>query len=371
MNSCAFWNRYRGTSKNFPARAFGLGVTSRVIVGALTEQVWPLALPVLEGGDGRSGLQFRLRKLAVVKVDVALDRLLQVFAAVEAVALQDIFDPAVEPLDHAVCLRPHRRGQAMLDAKLGVEQVELVLTGGAALAQAEQPVGEGLSVVGQHASDLHRGGTFEIAEEPACVGRGLCRVDAHEDPPRRAVDGHEEIASRGFVCHLGQILDVDVQIAGLVGLEGAVCRLRLLRLQRLQVAHPMTAQAAVEARARGTRVEELAHHGQQIIKRQEKRLAQRNCDGFLRRGQRRLQLVWRMAPVVNVVATPPLPDRLLGDPIALGHLQRRLRARLNSSADLRRRRRLLVQRDQHPSTPSQTSRRIDLAMNRAVRRGSM
>jgi hypothetical protein len=51
--------------------------------------------------------------------------------------------------------------------------------------------------------------------------------------------------------------------------------------------------------------------------------------------------------------------------------QRRLRARLNRSADLRRRRRLLVQRDQHPSTPSQTSRRIDLAMNRAVRRGSM
>jgi len=34
-----------------------LGVTSRVIVDALPEQVGPLALPVLEGVDGRSALQ--------------------------------------------------------------------------------------------------------------------------------------------------------------------------------------------------------------------------------------------------------------------------------------------------------------------------
>ena len=34
-----------------------LGVTSRVIVDALPEQLWPLALPVLECPDGRSALQ--------------------------------------------------------------------------------------------------------------------------------------------------------------------------------------------------------------------------------------------------------------------------------------------------------------------------
>ena len=58
-----------------------LTVTSRVIVEALREQVWPLALPVLEGSDGRSGLECRLRKLAVAMVYVAQDRLLQVLAA--------------------------------------------------------------------------------------------------------------------------------------------------------------------------------------------------------------------------------------------------------------------------------------------------
>lgn len=61
-------------------------------------------------------------------------------------ALQDVLDPAVEALDHAVGLWPHRRREAVLDARLGAEQVEFVLFCGGALAQAEEPVGEGLSV---------------------------------------------------------------------------------------------------------------------------------------------------------------------------------------------------------------------------------
>ena len=64
----------------------------------------------------------------------------RVFAAVEAVALKDVLDPSVEALDHAVGLRPHRWREAVLDAKLGAEQVELVLAGGSAFAQAEEPV---------------------------------------------------------------------------------------------------------------------------------------------------------------------------------------------------------------------------------------
>jgi len=77
-------------------------------------------------------------------MNVAQDGLLQVLAALEVMALEDILDASVEPLDHAVCLWPHRRGQAVLDAELGAEQVELVLSGGAAFAQAEQPVGKSL-----------------------------------------------------------------------------------------------------------------------------------------------------------------------------------------------------------------------------------
>jgi hypothetical protein len=39
----------------------------------------------------------------------------------EAVALEDILDAAVEPLDHAVRLRPKRRGQAELDPEGGAQ----------------------------------------------------------------------------------------------------------------------------------------------------------------------------------------------------------------------------------------------------------
>ena len=312
-----------------------------------------------------------MRELAVVEVDVAQEGLLQVLAAVEAMALQDILDPAVEALDHAVRLRPHRRCEAMLDAEFCAEHVELVLACGRALAQAEQPVGESLAVVRQHAGDLHRRRALQVAQEAAGVGRGLRGIDSHEDPARRPVDRHEQIAAAVLVGHLGQILDVDVQVAGFVGLEAAMRGLGFLRLQRLQVAHPMPAQAAVEPRARDMRIEELAHHGQQVVERQKKRPAQRNRDGLLRRRQRRLQPVRHVAAVVDVVAAAPLPDRLLGDAVALGHHPRRFVARLDRSPDLRRRRRLLVKRDQHLSPPSRTSRSIDLAMNRADRRGSM
>ncbi len=139
-----------------------------------------------------------MRELAVVEVDVAQEGLLQVLAAPEAMALKDILDPAVEAFDHTVRLRPHRGCKTMLDAEVRAEQVELVLSGGGASSQAEQPVGEGFSVVRQDLGNLHRRRALQVAQEPPRIGRGLRRVDAHEDPARRPVDGHEEVrADRG------------------------------------------------------------------------------------------------------------------------------------------------------------------------------
>jgi len=51
--------------------------------------------------------------------------------------------------------------------------------------------------------------------------------------------------------------------------------------------------------------------------------------------------------------------------------QCRLTARLDRGSDLPRRRRLLVQRDQQVRTPSRISRRSDLPMNSAGRRGAV
>ena len=41
-------------------------------------------------------------------------------------ALQDVFDPAIESLDHAVCLRSHWWCETMLDAEMCAELVELM-----------------------------------------------------------------------------------------------------------------------------------------------------------------------------------------------------------------------------------------------------
>ena len=59
-------------------------------------------MPVLERVDGRSALEDGLRQLAVVEADIAQDGLLQVLAAAETMALQNVLDPAVEPLDHTI-----------------------------------------------------------------------------------------------------------------------------------------------------------------------------------------------------------------------------------------------------------------------------
>jgi hypothetical protein len=117
-----------------------------------------------------------------------------------------------------------RRGEAVLDARVCAELVELVLAGGNAFAQAEQAVGELLAIVGKHGADAHRAGAFQVAQEAAGVGSGLGLEDADEDPAGRAVDGHEQVAARGFVSHLRQILHIDMQIAGLAGFERLVRR---------------------------------------------------------------------------------------------------------------------------------------------------
>ena len=94
-------------------------------------------VPVLEDIDGR---------LALLKVGRQQDRQFEVLAAVEAIALQDILDPAVEALDYALCLHHqaldyalclhhHRQFRGVADTKVGAVQVELALSRCRALVQ--------------------------------------------------------------------------------------------------------------------------------------------------------------------------------------------------------------------------------------------
>lgn len=126
-------------------------------------------------------------------------------------------------------------------------------------------------------------------------------------------------------------------------------------LEVAQVTHPVPPQAAVEPGARDLGVQELSHHRKQIVERQQQRLAQRYHNRLLSRGQRGLQPMRRVAPIMDAVALAPFPDRLLGDAVALRHHPGRLGARLDHQPDLRCRRRPPVQRDQHARPLSRTA----------------
>ncbi len=181
--------------------------------------------------------------------------------------MEDVLDATVEPLDHAVGLGRFRRGQTMLDIEGRTKPVELVLAGRSALAQTEEAICEFLAIVREYSADADRAGPFQVTQEAPRIGRGLGLEDADEDPTCGSVDGNEQLSPRGFLSHLGQIFDVHVQIAGLICLERLMLRTGIFRLQVVQIAHAMTAQAAVAARARDLRVQELPDRRQQVIER--------------------------------------------------------------------------------------------------------
>ena len=286
-------------------------------------------------------------------------------------ALKDLLDAAVEPLDHAVGLRRLGWCQTMLNIEDCAERVELMRSSCRPLTQAEEPIRELLAVVCKNGADTDWAGAFQISQEAARVGRRLRRENADEHPSRGSINGHKEIPARGFIGHLRQVFHVDMDVSRLVSLEGAVLRLLFLGRELAQVSHAMPPQATIQARARGVRVQELAHHCQQVIQRDQQRLAQGHRDGLLRRRQCGLKPVRRVAAILDAVSLAPFIDGLRGDPEALCKHSPSIIAGLNSGPHLRRRRGLLVKMDQHGRTPSRTSLRTDLAMNRADRRGEM
>lgn len=74
-------------------------VTSRQVAWLFPEQSRLAIVPVLHRLQGRFAVKGCLRQLLVAEPDIAVERGLQVLAGSEVVGLQDLLDPAVEPLD--------------------------------------------------------------------------------------------------------------------------------------------------------------------------------------------------------------------------------------------------------------------------------
>lgn len=206
--------------------------------------------------------------MVVVQLQIVHQCSLQIGSAVEAGLLQQLVDTAVEALGHAVRLRVPWRRQAMLGRQGCAGQVEGVLAAGL-LVPGGETVGGLRAVVDQDLADPDGRGQLQAAQEIDTAVLGHVAVDVHEDPAHGAVDGDEQVAARGLDRHLGQVLDIDMNEARLVALEG------LLRLNRFafgfrdhvfKTRHPFALEQARDARAGNVWIDVLSRDEQQVVK---------------------------------------------------------------------------------------------------------
>jgi hypothetical protein len=122
--------KWRGTPRLGPLHRTKMmqrvAVTTRETVWLFAEQLCTEFVPVFHRLQGRPLGQCCLRKLLIVEHDIAQNGLLKILAVLEPMALQDVFDPAIESLDHAICLRSHWWCETLLEAEISAKLVELM-----------------------------------------------------------------------------------------------------------------------------------------------------------------------------------------------------------------------------------------------------
>lgn len=254
-----------------------------------------------------------------------------------------------------VGLRRFRPGQPMLDAQLFAELVELVVTGGPFGSRPEQPVGELLTIIGEQGPDTDRAGLVQVAQEAPGRGGALVGADLDVDPAGGPVDGDKQIPPTVLISHLREVLHVDMQVAGVIGLEG----LRWPPWLRLGggPGNPVALEQPVDRRAGGVLVEELAGDGEHVLQGQPQRSAQGHHHRLLLRHQGRAQPVSGVRAIFGGSAFAPAADGVFGDPELPGQLPDRLVRGLDGSPTGRRGARVLVQPDVHQARLRSWSRK--------------
>lgn len=147
---------------------------------------------------------------------------LQLLSRSEVMTLQDLFDAAFEPLNHAVSLRRLRWRHSMFDAKGCAQGVKFMLASDDPLAQTKEVICELLSIIRKYCKDTHWAGSLQIAQKAPRVSCGFCVKTVNEYPPHRPINGHKKVAMAAFIGHLGHVLHVDVDVPRLIDFGGAV-----------------------------------------------------------------------------------------------------------------------------------------------------
>jgi len=149
-----------------------------------------------------------------------------------------------------------------------------VLAAGLTLAAGKQAIGGLLANVSQHLGDPDWASAVQRLQKGPCVGRHLAAPDLRKYPALGWVDDHDQIAMLALTGHLGQVLDVHMHVAKLIKFEAPGSFLGLLGQQGLEIAHAMTTQTVIQARAGNINEEKFAGDCQQNIERQQQGFAQ-------------------------------------------------------------------------------------------------
>ena len=156
-------------------------------------------LPSFKRLDGSFVMQGLLRYSMVVQPDEAVERLLQIFGAVEVMRVEHLSDAPVKALDHAVGMRVLGFCKPVLDAQRLTQRVETMLARGVLGPLAEGAVGELAAVVGEQRAQLHRRSLRQRAQERARGGGRLVALDGNEHPARGPCQVPCDSRARGVV----------------------------------------------------------------------------------------------------------------------------------------------------------------------------
>ena len=217
-------------------------------------------------------------------------------------------DAAIEAFDHAVGLRRAWLGVAILRAQFS--------------ADPGKGLGEAAAVVCQDMCHAKGKSSSGFTQEGDGTRFGFVVLDGEMNRAQAAVDGDVEIALAPFAIdglQLGEMLDVDMDEAEVIVLEGALAFSRLCRCRLGAAVQPLGLEDAPDAVAIEMR-QEMADDKGQVIEGEVGEPTQCANNGALLPGGLPGRLVRSRRMVQTVCRTPlaPLADGLGGHAIALG-----------------------------------------------------
>ncbi len=105
-----------------------------------------------------------LGQVVIIEPGVAQKGGFHVLGIIETTGRQNVCDPAIEALDHGMCLRATRLGEAVLDAQGMAELIKLVSSTGRLLLRAKQAISEFLTIC-RSTAYLDRAGLAQGCQE--------------------------------------------------------------------------------------------------------------------------------------------------------------------------------------------------------------